>query len=268
MIHHYEFWLITASLAVFILERIWPWRKEQPVARPQLIQDLFWIILNGWALYFVLDYVFECIRSGLNFGFFSLIGQSAASFQFISGFPLLLQVIVVLVIGDFVEWCVHNLLHRISWLWSFHRLHHSIHVMDWLGNWRFSWMEIIVYKTFKYLPLALLGARWETLLITSVISTIIGNLNHSNLFISWGPLRYLFNSPRMHIWHHDKFPANNIGYNFAIVFSLWDWLFGTAYMPMDKSPKALGFYGDERFPHNVFLRLFVPFLNLKSRKEG
>jgi sterol desaturase/sphingolipid hydroxylase (fatty acid hydroxylase superfamily) len=131
--------------------------------------------------------------------------------------------------------------------------------MDWLGNFRFHWMEIIIYKSVKYLPLALLGVRWEAILIAAVISTTIGNLNHSNLRISWGPLRYVLNSPCMHIWHHDRLPGNRVGRNFAIVFSLWDWLFGTAYMPRGEVPQALGFRGDESYPSGVLARMVEPF---------
>lgn len=30
-------------------------------------------------------------------------------------------------------------------------------------------------------------------------STLVGHLNHSNVPISWGPLRYVINSPKMHV---------------------------------------------------------------------
>jgi len=53
----------------------------------------------------------------------------------------------------------HNLLHRVPWLWTFHKVHHSITTMDWIGNWRFHWMEIVVYKTLQWLPLAWLKMR-------------------------------------------------------------------------------------------------------------
>ena len=146
-----------------------------------------------------------------------------------SSFPFVIKVILSLLILDFTERCVHNLLHRVNWLWKFHRIHHSIHIMDWIGNFRFHWMELIVYNAFKFLPVAIInGGDWKVLLVVGIISTTIGNLNHANLYISWGPLRYVFNSPRMHIWHHDKHPGKTAGYNFAVVFSLWDWVFQTA----------------------------------------
>jgi sterol desaturase/sphingolipid hydroxylase (fatty acid hydroxylase superfamily) len=145
-------------------------------------------------------------------------------------------------------------------LWQYHKLHHSIEQLDWIGNFRFHWMEIVVYKGLTYLPLIVLGIDGRVLLWVAIFGTLIGHLNHANLRLSWGPLKYLFNSPRMHIWHHDLVVHGHHGQNFAIVFSLWDWLFGTAYLPADaEQPEQLGFVGIERFPRGVLGRLIYPF---------
>ena len=66
-----------------------------------------------------------------------------------------------------------------------------------------------------------------------------------------GPfMKYIFNSPEMHIWHHSyELPADRQrGINFGISLSLWDWLFGTAYIPHDGRDIRLGFPGVEEFP--------------------
>ncbi len=131
-------------------------------------------------------------------------------------------------VKDFLEWCVHNLLHRVSWLWTLHKLHHSIVEMDFIGNFRFHWMEILVYDGLKWLPLAALGADPAALLAVGAISTAVGHLNHANLRIAWGPLRYVLNSPRMHVWHHDYELHGRCGQNFGVVFSVWDWVFRTS----------------------------------------
>jgi len=257
----YWFWLIVISAGVFLLERIFPWRKEQKVLRPQLLQDLFWLAFNGYLFGRFFGSVFTPIRHVLFSGFEIAAGVSP-SINALGRMPFVAQVLLCLIVLDFTEWCVHNLLHRVNLLWSFHRVHHSIHTMDWIGNFRFHWMELILYNTVKFLPIALLiGDRWEVLLYVAIISTCIGHLNHSNLYISWGPLRYVFNSPRMHIWHHDKKPGNRAGYNFGIVFSVWDWLFKTAYMPLDRTPESLGFHRDEKVPYNLPMRFLAPFIN-------
>jgi sterol desaturase/sphingolipid hydroxylase (fatty acid hydroxylase superfamily) len=105
--------------------------------------------------------------------------------------------------------------------------------MDWIGNFRFHWMEIVVYQGLTYFPLVILGVDPLVILLVAIATTIIGHLNHSNIDITWGPLRYLFNSPRMHIWHHmAQLPGGHpTGVNFGVSFSLWDWIFRTAYWP-------------------------------------
>jgi sterol desaturase/sphingolipid hydroxylase (fatty acid hydroxylase superfamily) len=63
-------------------------------------------------------------------------------------------------------------------------------------------------------------------------------------------MKYLFNSPEMHIWHHAyHLPADRqTGVNFGLTLSIWDWLFKTAYIPHDGRDIPLGFPGVEAFP--------------------
>lgn len=97
----------------------------------------------------------------------------------------------------------------------------------------------------------------DALFVIAVFSTLIGHLNHSNLNISWGPLKYIFNSPAMHIWHHDKVNHFQFGQNFGIVFSIWDWIFKTAYFPTGQ-PQEIGFNGEENFPADIPRRFLWP----------
>jgi len=63
-------------------------------------------------------------------------------------------------------------------------------------------------------------------------------------------MRYLFNSPEMHIWHHSyHLPENRqTGVNFGLTLAVWDYIFGTAYVPHDGRNIELGFPGVEEFP--------------------
>jgi len=186
--------------------------------------------------------------------------------EVISAWPWAVQFLTLLVFKDLLEWCVHVLLHRVHWLWRFHKLHHSIEELDWLGNFRFHFGEIVVYRTVTFLPLMFLGANGSVLLATGVVTMTISNLNHTNVKWSYGPLRYIFNSPRMHVWHHDLVKHGRFGQNYAIVFSAWDWLFGTAYMPDDKEqPEKLGFKGMPEYPRGILGRLAYPFLPRRWR---
>ena len=84
-----------------------------------------------------------------------------------------------------------------------------------------------VYKSLQWLPLALLGASPEAVFAVALVTTIWGDLNHANLDVGLGPLGYLLNSPPMHLWHHDQSSEGGAAKNFGIVFSVWDFVFGT-----------------------------------------
>lgn len=66
-----------------------------------------------------------------------------------------------------------------------------------------------------------------------------------------GPfMKRLFNSPEMHIWHHayDLPEDRHYGVNFGISLALWDYLFGTAYIPHEGRDIRLGYPGVEKMP--------------------
>ena len=266
LLRTYAFWLGILAVGCIAAERIAPWRKDQKFGRPGLAQDVFWLVFNGWAAGMLFRGVLQFIRDGLGDAFRALTTLDPDKLQLLAGRNIMVQFLAALIVADFTEYLVHNALHRWDPLWRIHRVHHSITTMDWIGNFRFHWGEIIIYNTAKYLPVAVLGVDPNILLAAAVFSTLIGFLNHANLNISWGALRYVFNSPRMHVWHHDKHPSRRAGFNFAVVFSLWDWMFGTACMPKTAlQPDELGFYGMEDVPTSLVPRFFVPALNRRSR---
>lgn len=134
---------------------------------------------------------------------------------------------------------MHNVLHRVPALWEIHKTHHSTEVMDWLSNWRFHWFEIVIYQTVLYLPANLLGFSAPVTFGCAVVSTTIGHFAHANLRWRIGWLKYIVNSPEMHIWHHVHPDAGPVNRNFGVALAVWDWLFGTAYVPA-QAPERLG----------------------------
>jgi sterol desaturase/sphingolipid hydroxylase (fatty acid hydroxylase superfamily) len=252
----YVHWLVAISLGFVVLERLIPWRRGQPLLRAGLVRDLGFLAWNG--------HLFSLLTAGVN-GW--LAAQATGLLQGaglrlgvspIAAWPFWAQVVAFLVVGDFLQWCVHNLLHRVPALWTFHKVHHAITTMDFIGNFRFHWMEIVVYRSLLWLPLALLGASGEAAFVVAVVSTVWGDLNHANLNLGLGPLGYVLNSPRMHLWHHDQSDENGTAKNFGIVLSLWDFLFGTAYWPRNRSPRALGYPGIEEMPQGLLGELVWP----------
>jgi sterol desaturase/sphingolipid hydroxylase (fatty acid hydroxylase superfamily) len=252
----YLHWLVAISVVFVLLERLFPWRKSQPLLRAGWVRDLGFLALNGHFFSFLTAGAVGAVAVAATRLLHALGLQLEASP--IRSWPFALQFPVLLLLADFLQWSIHNLLHRVPWLWTFHKVHHSIATMDWIGNWRFHWMEILVYKSLQWLPLAWLDASPQAVFAVAVVTTVWGDLNHANLDIGLGPVGYVLNSPRMHLWHHDQSSEGGTAKNFGIVFSLWDFIFGTAYWPKERSPERLGYPGMEEMPPSFPGQVFWP----------
>ncbi len=261
----YLSWLLILSLGAAIAERIHPARRKQPVLRAQLANDLFYLVFNGHFYAVLTGGVIGAValRTGRLLEQLSLLPESRP----LDSAPFALQFVIYLVVSDFLQWCVHRLLHAVPLLWQFHKVHHSIHEMDWAGNFRFHWMELIVYRSLLYVPLLWLGGSPEPLFAVAVFATAWGHFNHSNLGVEIGRLGYVFNSPGMHLWHHDASTEGGIAKNFGIVLSLWDYLFGTAYWPRERSPKRLGYRGDDDMPRDLLRQEAFPLVRAERHER-
>jgi len=256
---NYFWWLLGISVIVWCLELVFPWRKNQAA-----IREDFW--LDGFYMFF-------------NFFFFSLIGYNAVSNVAVEAFadflalfgienlvaiqvaswPTWSQFLLLFVVADFIQWNVHRWLHHSPWLWEFHKVHHSVEEMGFAAHLRYHWMETIVYKTVQYIPLAMIGFGLDDFFILHLVTIVIGHLNHANVKITYGPLKYILNNPVMHLWHHAKeLPSGSHGVNYGISLSLWDYLFGTAYIPHQNANEPLGFENLESFPKTFWNQLTYP----------
>ena len=270
----YVQWLTGFSLFFLLAERLFPWRHQQRIFREGIWSDLFYLIFNGHWLGALLStpWAYGWVKEQFD----RLLGMVRMSsdrtlqdffyLEAVASWPLWSQFFLIFFIKDLLEWCIHNLLHRVPWLWEFHKVHHSIHELDWIGVMRFHWVEKVVYDGLKYVLLIPLGVASQVLFALAVFSTFWGFYNHANLRIRLGPLRYVFNSPQMHIWHHAKNDAAARQCNFGINLSVWDYLFGTVYWPDDrKVPNDIGFDEDETFPRDAVRQELWP---LRKRKRN
>lgn len=259
--HNYFYWLIGISLFFFTLEWFFSWRKNQPKIR----QD-FW--MDGFYMFF-------------NFFLFSLIGYNAVSSVFVQAFndllasmgvdnivaieigswPVWSQLLTLFILRDFIHWNVHRLLHRVPFLWEFHKVHHSVKQMGFAAHLRFHWMENVVYRTLEYIPLGMIGFGIQDFFLVHIVALSIGHFNHSNINVPLGPFKYVFNNPQMHTWHHAQdWPDNyKYGVNFGISLSVWDFLFRTVYMTDNPKEIQLGIKGEEKFPKSFFAQLVYGF---------
>jgi sterol desaturase/sphingolipid hydroxylase (fatty acid hydroxylase superfamily) len=261
-VHWYKnyFWgLIAISLAVWMLEILFPWRKQQSIIRRDFWLDGFYMFFNFFIFAIVIKGVYELIE---RFFFFLGITTESLALINISGWPEWTQLLIFFIVIDFVQWFTHVLLHRYEFLWRFHKVHHSVKEMGFAAHLRYHWMENILYKPLKVFGVMILGGfEPEQAYIVHFIAIAIGHLNHANIRITWGPLKYIFNNSVMHLYHHIKAlpDGRNKGINFGISLSLWDYIFRTDYVPEDSGTIELGFPDEESFPKGFFGQLVYGF---------
>ena len=263
---NFFYWLIALSVAVYLLELAFPWRKNQPRVREDFWLDNFYMFFNVF-LFSLIGYngVSDVGVKAFNdflawaFGISNLVAIE------VKALPAWAQMMILFLVRDFVQWNTHRLLHRVPWLWEVHKLHHSVRQMGYAAHLRYHFMETIVYRALEYIPLAMIGFGIQDFIIVYVFTLAIGHLNHANIYLPLGPLKYIFNSPQMHIWHHAKeLPEGSNGVNYGITLSLWDYIFGTVWMPKDGRDIELGFPDVERYPHSFWSQLLAPFRKRNS----
>ncbi len=245
---NYFYGLILISLLVWCLEILFPWRKNQRIIRKDFWLDGFYMFFNFFLFSIAISGfygVLELFFSGIG------IGMSSIALLDLSSLPSWAQLLIFFILSDLVQWGTHVLLHRVPAFWRFHQVHHSVIEMGFAAHLRYHWMENILYKPLKTLVVMLIGGfEPSQAFVVHFIAISIGHLNHANIRLTWGPLRYLINNPVMHLWHHSReLPKGQMpGVNFGISLSLWDYLFGTSYLPKEDPNIELGFENVEEFP--------------------
>ncbi|MEZ4886755.1 MAG: sterol desaturase family protein [Chitinophagales bacterium] len=94
-------------------------------------------------------------------------------------------------------------------------------------------------------------SQWENATTSENLYLVIGTTLFGIGVLSHF-MKYIFNSPEMHIWHHAYELPNEhpYGMNYGLTLACWDYLFGTAYIPYSGRDIRLGFPGIDEFPHD------------------
>jgi sterol desaturase/sphingolipid hydroxylase (fatty acid hydroxylase superfamily) len=98
------------------------------------------------------------------------------------------------------------------------------------------------------------------ILAVTVFTGALGSvLQHSHVWLSFGrTLDHIICVPSLHQIHHSQAPQH-WDRNYAVIFSFWDWIFGTLYMPDRQEKLVYGVYGMTRQPHgNVIAAWLLP----------
>ena len=265
---NYFYMLILVSAIFFAIEIFKPWRKDQSRFRKDFWLDFFYMFFNFFFFWLIIYAAFSDVVVNAFNDFLALFGVRNLVALHIESWPRIAQLFTLFIVRDFIQWWTHRLLHRVPFLWEFHKVHHSVEQMGFAAHLRYHWMENVVYRSIEYIPLAMIGFGIDDFFLVHIFTLAVGHFNHSNMKVNLGPLKYIFNNPQMHIWHHAyDIPENRpYGVNFGLTLSIWDYLFGTAVIPKDGRDIRLGFPNIEKFPKNFITQSLHGFSRQADKK--
>ena len=254
--------LLALGLLFGVVERFWPSIRGQRRFRRGWRTDLAWFawqptlgkLLSGVIVFVSIMSLGALVMSPIPAD--ELRGITPRE-TWVTGLPLLLQVGMVLLLGDFLGYWQHRAFHTIGTLWKFHAIHHSSTDLDWLSSVRVHPINDVASNVVVALPLLFLGFSPVAFAAYIPVLTLYAIMLHANVSWTFGPLRHVIASPTYHRWHHTS-EEQGLNKNFAGLFPWIDRLHGTLYLPKGVQPTQFGVAG-ETIPDGFFGQLKYPF---------
>ena len=178
--------------------------------------------------------------------------------------------LILIFFSDFSGWLSHVAQHYVPVLWELHKVHHSALFLNPLTARRGHTFGIlfddvahacimgpptgllIVIFNLNPVEITLLGAFANKFFFMITLEA----LQHSHYPINFGFFDRIFISPHMHQIHHSSRPEH-WDKNFGYIFSLWDWLFKTAYRPKRGEVIVYGIGEGETAAYQGFYGVYV-----------
>ncbi len=240
------------ALSVTLLELRFPNEVKWKPDRCEVGQDAVYMVLVQMLVPKLL--AFAVVLTTLD-----AVGQSSAPFfnWWPQEFPIAIQAVMMILGADFLRYWLHLASHRIPWLWRLHAVHHSPKRLYWLNVGRFHPIEKALQFLLDTLPFILLGVSEAVVALYFVFYAINGFFQHSNIRLRFGLLNYVISSAELHRWHHSRLPEES-NTNFGNNVIIWDLLFGTRFLPEERTVGELGL-NNRHYPNRFFDQLMTPF---------
>jgi iron(III) transport system substrate-binding protein len=177
-------------------------------------------------------------------------------------------------LDDVTKYLVHRCLHQSSFLWCFHKIHHSAQVLTPFTVYRTHPVEGIVFGLRSIFLQAIatavffyfFGERAELITILGVNAGLFvfnaagANLRHSHVWISYGKfIENFLISPAQHQVHHSAEPKHH-NCNFGVVLAVWDWMGGSLYHADSQSPRQFGLGDGSENVHDLSTIYLTPII--------
>ncbi len=210
------------------------------------------------------------------FAFNEVLGPLATPAFSVTPLSILLYTLIAVIALDLAVYITHYLQHRVQVLWQFHQVHHSAEVLTPITFLRMHPVDLfffglagsvlggLAFAGFVYLT----GTRAHLITIMNVNIFVFAfylfgyNLRHSHIWLRYPRwLSHILISPAQHQTHHsveDKHFDRNLG----LIFAVWDWIFGTLYVPERYERLTYGLNRTEPNPFRSMSGIYLmPFRN-------
>ena len=244
---------LLGSTVVFVaIEKLFPLYRNQSVFRPEWQTDLKHFAVN----HFLVGLILLTVNFLIHHAFGWLVSHDfQLAVQRIWFVP---QLLLCILVADLAQYWTHRAYHEIPFLWKFHAVHHSAKTMDWLAGSRQHVLEIVFTRVCVLAPLFVLGFSEAVINTYIIVVGFQAVLNHANVRLPWGPLKYLVVTPDFHHWHHSS-DDEAIDRNYAAHYAFLDHLFGTAVKSDREWPAQYGVLGDY-VPDGFWKQVKFPFV--------
>jgi sterol desaturase/sphingolipid hydroxylase (fatty acid hydroxylase superfamily) len=246
------------------LERLFPHRAEWRRSHGDVRTDVLHLLLTGAAA--------QALVGAAVLGPLALlsgwVAGAAGGPLWPTGWPMLAQLALALVLGELGHYAFHRLSHESPLVWRLHAAHHSAQRLYWLNATRFHVLDLFLIISCESLPLALLGAGAEVLAPYFVFRAIYGQLQHCNVDMPtprW--LDWLWSSPNVHRWHHSTRSSEG-NHNYGAVLNVWDHVFRSFWRPHAPFAGPVGIGQLPRFPSGWLAQQLAPFRWARIRRES
>jgi sterol desaturase/sphingolipid hydroxylase (fatty acid hydroxylase superfamily) len=187
----------------------------------------------------------------------------------------LLLTLTVMFCVDFATYVSHWLLHKVSWLWPMHAVHHASEHLNIFTTHRQHPLEPLYLNAFRGAFAGIGMAIFYSIFPNDAsVITIMGvgagffiymftvNLHHLHVPVAYPKwLRMFLVSPHIHHLHHSR-ASRHINKNYGVVFSIFDRFFGT-YIDEEVELDQLQFgldRQDDPFQHRLWKTLLLPLI--------
>lgn len=251
--------LLGSTIVFVFIEKLFPLRRDQPTFRAEWQVDLIHFFVNHLVVGLTLLLVNRVVHSVAGWA------VSTTVQGWIDATPFLVQLFLVFLVADLMQYWAHRAYHEVPFLWRIHSIHHSVKSMDWLAGSRQSLLELVGTRLLVLTPIFVLGFSQRAIDVYILVVGFQAVFDHANVSARMGPLRYVFVTPNFHHWHHSR-DTEAIDKNYAAHFAFLDYLFGTAVSADRLWPDRYGVVGDYVPPGFVKQQLF-PFIGSTESVE-